>query len=128
MKAIINMLLFSLATILMSNVYADDIIGKYECTGSDPTGAHKYKANLTVEKNADVFKFTWVNANGSVNSIGTGITNKSVNGVVSVVFWDVNKPELIGVGEYQVASDGSLQGAWAGRSETATNTENCIKK
>jgi hypothetical protein len=104
-----------------------DILGTYQCKGFDPGGNANYTNPISITKSGDVFNFQWLNTNGQPFNLGTGILNPNQNNVLSVVFWDMKKPEYFGTMLYNIKEDGSLQGYWVIQSTVKIGTENCVK-
>jgi hypothetical protein len=97
-----------------------DISGKYNVSGSNPTGT-VYKGTLEVIKRGDVYQFRW---NAGEQYDGVGVANSNI---VAVAFASANGKGC-GVIDYAIQSDGTLDGKWGywgvneSGSERATRT------
>lgn len=134
--AILNKITLSIALCMMTTIpqvaaYADtpDISGTYTCTGSDPTSTpNAYTDDMVIKKNGDIYNIRYLQT-GSVTPylLGTGIVNKDVNNVMSLIFWDPTT--LAGATEtYVVKPDGSLDGLFASSKKQVAGNEICKKK
>ena len=82
-----------------------DIAGKYNVIGSNPDGG-QYKGTLEIIPHGDVFQFRW---NAGTQYDGVGVANGSV---VAVAFANGPNGKGCGVIDYEIASDGALDGKW----------------
>lgn len=84
---------------------APDIAGKYDITGTNPAGS-VYKGTLEVLTRGDVYQFRW---NAGTQYDGVGVQNGNV---IAVAFANGSDGKGCGVIDYDIASDGSLNGKW----------------
>jgi len=100
-----------------STVATPDIAGKYNVTGSNPTGT-VYKGTLEVIKRGDVYQFRW---NAGEQYDGVGVAN---NNIVAVAFASGANGKGCGVIDYVIEGDGKLVGKWGywGVNEAGTET------
>jgi len=84
---------------------APDIAGKYDITGTNPAGS-VYKGTLEVITRGDVYQFRW---NAGTQYDGVGVQNGNV---IAVAFANGSDGKGCGVIDYDIASDGSLNGKW----------------
>jgi hypothetical protein len=82
-----------------------DIAGKYNVTGSNPDGG-AYKGTLEIIPHGDVYQFRW---NAGTQYDGVGVANGTV---VAVAFANGPNGKGCGVIDYEIASDGALDGKW----------------
>src|SRR5262245_19842449 len=85
-------------------VSTPDIAGKYNVTGTNPTGGGGYKGTLEVIARGDVYQFRW--------SVGTQYDGVAVqNGKIVAVAY-ANGPDGKGCGviDYDIQGDGGLSG------------------
>jgi hypothetical protein len=94
-----------------------NISGKYNIVGTNPSGTI-YRGQLEVIKHGDVYQFRW-NAGNQYD--GVGVQNGKV---VAVAFASGANGKGCGVVDYDIASDGSLDGKWGywGTNESGTET------
>jgi hypothetical protein len=92
-----------------------DISGSYNVTGTNENGS-PYRGALEVIKHGDVYQFRW---NAGRQYDGIGIPN---GGVVAVAFTEGSDGKGCGVVNYQILSDGTLDGKWGywGLNESGT--------
>ena len=107
-----------------------DVTGNYQCKGTDPftKDAANYSNPLKITKNGDTYAVQWLHSNGYPYIYGTGVMHKDLPNVFSVVFWDPASKDYMGVQQYQIMSDGSLQATWTLKATDKTGTENCTKQ
>lgn len=100
-----------------SNTTPPNIAGKYNVTGTNPNGS-TYKGALEVIAHGDVYQFRWSAGN---QSDGVGVVNGDV---VAVAFASGANGKGCGVVDYNINSDGSLDGKWGywGTDESGTET------
>ena len=104
-----------------SNAPAPDIGGKYNITGGNPDGGN-YKGTLEVIKRGDVYQFRW---NAGSEYDGVGVQNGKI---IAVAYTTGTEGKGCGVIDYDIASDGALNGKWGywglndAGTETATRT------
>lgn len=82
-----------------------DIAGKYNVTGSNPDGG-AYKGTLEIIPHGDVYQFRW---NAGTQYDGIGVANGTV---VAVAFANGPNGKGCGVIDYEIGSDGALDGKW----------------
>jgi hypothetical protein len=82
-----------------------DIAGKYNVTGSNPDGG-AYKGTLEIIPHGDVYQFRW---KAGTQYDGVGVANGTV---VAVAFANGPNGKGCGVIDYEIASDGALDGKW----------------
>ena len=82
-----------------------DIAGKYNVTGTNPDGG-AYKGTLEIISHGDVYQFRW---DAGTQYDGVGVANGSV---VAVAFANGENGKGCGVIDYEIASDGALDGKW----------------
>ena len=82
-----------------------DIAGKYNVVGSNPDGG-VYKGTLEIIPRGDVYQFRW---NAGTQYDGVGVANGNV---VAVAFANGENGKGCGVIDYEIASDGALDGKW----------------
>lgn len=94
-----------------------NIAGKYKIVGTNPSGTI-YRGQLEVIKHGDIYQFRW---NAGNQSDGVGVQNGNV---VAVAFASGANGKGCGVVDYDIASDGSLDGKWGywGTNESGTET------
>lgn len=94
-----------------------DIAGKYNIVGTNPNGA-VYKGTLEVLAHGDVFQFRW---HAGTQYDGVGVENGNV---VAVAFTSGTNGKGCGVVDYNIGSDGALDGKWGywGTDESGTET------
>jgi hypothetical protein len=92
-----------------------DIAGKYNVVGSNPDGS-PYRGTLEVISHGDVYQFRW---NAGTQYDGVGVANGNV---VAVAFANGENGKGCGVVDYEISSDGSLDGKWGywGTNEAGT--------
>lgn len=88
-----------------SSATAPDIAGNYNITGTNPAGG-QYKGTLEVITRGDVYQFRW---NAGTQYDGIGIQNGKI---ISVAFANGADGTGCGVVDYDIRSDGSLNGKW----------------
>ena len=104
-----------------SNAPVPDIGGKYNITGGNPDGGN-YKGTLEVIKRGDVYQFRW---NAGSEYDGVGVQNGKI---IAVAYTTGTDGKGCGVIDYDIASDGALNGKWGywglndAGTETATRT------
>jgi hypothetical protein len=104
-----------------SSATTPDIAGKYNITGSNPAGG-QYKGTLEVITRGDVYQFRWT---AGTQYDGVGIQNGNM---IAVAFANGADGKGCGVVDYDIGSDGSLNGKWGywgvndAGTETATRT------
>ena len=82
-----------------------NIAGKYNITGTNPTGTI-YRGTLQIIEHGDVYQFRW-DAGNQYDGVGV------VNGdVVAVAFANGSNGTGCGVVDYKIQNDGSLTGRW----------------
>ena len=82
-----------------------DIAGKYNVTGSNPDGG-AYKGTLEIIPHGGVYQFRW---KAGTQYDGVGVANGTV---VAVAFANGPNGKGCGVIDYEIASDGALDGKW----------------
>ena len=104
-----------------SNAPVPDIGGKYNITGGNPDGGN-YKGTLEVIKRGNVYQFRW---NAGSEYDGVGVQNGKI---IAVAYTTGTDGKGCGVIDYDIASDGALNGKWGywglndAGTETATRT------
>jgi len=88
-----------------TNAPAPDIAGKYNITGTNPEGGG-YKGTLEVIARGDVYQFRW---NAGTQYDGVGVQNGNM---IAVAYANGSDGKGCGVIDYDIASDGSLNGKW----------------
>ncbi len=88
-----------------STAPAPNIAGKYNITGSNPSGSN-YKGTLEVIAHGDVYQFRW---NAGSQYDGVGIQNGKI---VAVAYTTGENGQGCGVVDYDIQSDGALEGKW----------------
>jgi len=91
------------ASTTTSTAPAPNIAGKYNVTGSNPTGS-VYKGTLEVIAHGDVYQFRW---NAGAQYDGVGIQNANI---VAVAYTTGQNGQGCGVVDYDIKSDGALEG------------------
>jgi hypothetical protein len=84
---------------------APNIAGKYNVTGTNPTGS-VYKGTLEVIAHSDVYQFRW---NAGAQYDGVGIQNGNI---VAAAYTTGQNGQGCGVVDYDIKSDGALEGKW----------------
>lgn len=94
-----------------------DIAGKYSVTGSNPNG-EPYRGTLEVIARGDVYQFRW---NAGSQYDGVGVQNGKV---IAVAYTTGTDGKGCGVVDYDIASDGGLNGKWGywGTNEAGTES------
>jgi len=94
-----------------------NIAGKYNVTGSNPNGSN-YRGTLEVIAHGDVYQFRW---NAGTQYDGVGVQNGNI---VAVAFANGPNGKGCGVVDYDIQSDGALDGKWGywGTNEAGTET------
>ena len=133
MKLIHQLLLIIAACMMSVSAFSaaanlPDVTGNYQCQGYDPYGKSNYSNPVSVTKNGETYSFQWLSSKGYPFILGTGVFNKNVNNVISVVFWDPKKADYFGTELFEIKSDGSLQAFWTLQAENLIGTESCTKK
>ena len=82
-----------------------DIAGNYNVLGSNPDGG-RYKGTLEIIPHGSVYQFRW---NAGTQYDGVGVFNGNV---VAVAFASGANGKGCGVVDYEIASDGALDGKW----------------
>jgi hypothetical protein len=92
-----------------------DIAGKYNVVGSNPDGS-PYRGTLEVILHGDVYQFRW---SAGTQYDGIGVANGNV---VAVAFANGENGKGCGVVDYEIRSDGLLDGKWGywGTNEAGT--------
>ena len=103
-----------------SNAPAPDVAGKYNVTGSNPDGA-SYKGTLEVIMRGDVYQFKW---NAGAQYDGIGVQNGNI---IAVAFANGTDGKGCGVVDYDIASDGSLNGKWGYWGTNDAGTESATR-
>src|SRR5256714_13597289 len=104
-----------------SSAPAPDVAGHYNIVGTNPNGA-TYKGTLEVIARGDVYQFKW---NAGTQYDGVGVQNGNI---IAVAFANGANGKGCGVVDYDIASNGSLNGKWGywgtndAGSESATRT------
>lgn len=83
-------------------VYIENLAGTYKVEGRNTDGS-RYSGEVTITVQGDVANFLWSIAGDTYRGTGT------LKGTVLTVDWGAKDPVI-----YQVNSDGSLDGTWAG--------------
>jgi len=96
---------------------APDVAGHYNIVGTNPNGA-AYKGTLEVITRGDVYQFRW---NAGTQYDGVGVQNGKI---VAVAFANGADGKGCGVVDYDIATDGSLNGKWGywGTNEAGTES------
>src|SRR5438046_6613087 len=96
---------------------APDVAGHYNIVGTNPNGA-TYKGTLEVITRGDVYQFRW---NAGTQYDGVGVQNGKI---VAVAFANGSDGKGCGVVDYDIESDGSLNGKWGywGTNEAGTES------
>ena len=96
---------------------APDVAGHYNIVGTNPNGA-TYKGTLEVITRGDVYQFRW---NAGTQYDGVGVQNGKI---VAVAFANGADGKGCGVVDYDVKSDGTLDGKWGywGTNEVGTES------
>ena len=97
-----------------------DIAGKYNVVGSNPGGG-TYKGTLEIIPHGDVYQFRW---NAGTQYDGVGVANGSV---VAVAFANGPNGKGCGVVDYEIGSDGALDGKWGYWGTDEAGTEKAIR-
>jgi len=100
---------------------APDIAGKYNVVGSNPDGG-QYKGTLEVITRGDVYQFRW-NAGTQYDGVGVQKGN-----IIAVAFATGENGKGCGVVDYDIASDGSLNGKWGYWGTNDAGTESATRK
>jgi hypothetical protein len=82
-----------------------DIAGNYNVVGSNPDGG-RYRGTLEIIPHGSVYQFRW---NAGTQYDGVGVFNGNV---VAVAFASGANGKGCGVVDYEIASDGALDGKW----------------
>ncbi len=92
-----------------------DIAGKYNVVGSNPDGS-PYRGTLEIIPHGDVYQFRW---SAGTQYDGIGVANGNV---VAVAFANGENGKGCGVVDYEITSDGALDGKWGywGTNEVGT--------
>ena len=100
-----------------SSAPAPDVAGHYNVVGTNPNGA-TYKGTLEVITRGDVYQFRW---NAGTQYDGVGVQNGKI---VAVAFANGADGKGCGVVDYDVKSDGTLDGKWGywGTNEVGTES------
>src|SRR5215471_15168322 len=99
---------------------APDIAGKYNVTGANPEGG-QYKGTLEVIAHGDVYQFRW---NAGTQYDGIGVQNGNI---IAVAFANGSEGKGCGVVDYDIASDGSLNGKWGYWGTNDAGTESATR-
>jgi len=99
---------------------APDIAGKYNVTGTNPNGG-TYKGTLEVITRGDVYQFRW---NAGTQYDGVGVQNGNI---IAVAFANGSDGKGCGVVDYDIASDGSLNGKWGYWGTNDAGTESATR-
>ena len=99
---------------------APDIAGKYNIVGGNPDGG-VYKGTLEIIPHGDVFQFRW---DAGTQYDGVGVANGSV---VAVAFANGANGKGCGVIDYEIASDGALEGKWGYWGVNESGTERATR-
>lgn len=104
-----------------------DIAGIYRCSGSDPMLKDpNFEENIEIKKNGDTYKVEFYVIDGAIPFwLGTAITNKNINNVFSLLYWDPNKPDTRGIELVVIKPDGSLNSVFADANRTVTGHMTC---
>ena len=97
-----------------------DIGGKYNVTGSNPSGT-EYAGTLQVIKRGDVYQFRW---NAGEQYDGVGVANGNI---VAVAFANGADGKGCGVIDYAIQSDGTLDGKWGYWGVNESGTEKATR-
>jgi len=97
-----------------------DIAGKYNVVGGNPDGG-VYKGTLEIIPHGDVFQFRW---DAGTQYDGVGVANGSV---VAVAFANGANGKGCGVIDYEIASDGALEGKWGYWGVNESGTEKATR-
>ena len=100
-----------------TTVAPPNIAGKYNVTGGNPNGSN-YRGTLEVIAHGDVYQFRW---NAGTQYDGVGVQNGNI---VAVAFANGANGKGCGVVDYDIQSDGTLDGKWGywGTNEAGTET------
>jgi hypothetical protein len=92
-----------------------DIAGRYNVVGNNPDGG-QYKGTLEIIPHGNVYQFRW---NAGTQYDGVGVANGNV---VAVAFANGTNGKGCGVVDYEITSDGGLDGKWGywGTNEAGT--------
>jgi len=99
---------------------APDIDGKYNVVGTAQEGG-QYKGTLEVIKRGDVYQFRW---NTDSPYDGVGIQNGNI---IAVAFANGENGKGCGVVDYDIASNGSLNGKWGYWGTNDAGTESATR-
>jgi hypothetical protein len=99
---------------------APDIAGTYNITGTNPTGT-QYKGTLDVITRGDVYEFKW---HAGTEYDGVGVQNGNV---IAVAFATGPEGKGCGVVDYDIASDGALNGKWGYWGTNDAGTESATR-
>ena len=108
------------STSTTSNAPAPDIAGKYNITGSNPEGGN-YKGTLEVIKRGDVYQFRW---NAGTQYDGVGVQNGNI---IAVAYANGTDGKGCGVVDYDIASNGDLNGKWGYWGTNDAGTESATR-
>lgn len=100
-----------------------DVVGKYQCSGTNFMNNKEYHSNLNISQTNQTYQFSWKSADGTYK--GTGLFSEDPSLLV-VAFKKNNDPSIIGTQIYKVSSDGStFQGKWVIIGKNAVGSETC---
>ena len=97
-----------------------NIAGKYNVTGENPNGGN-YRGTLEVIARGDVYQFRW---NAGAQYDGVGIQNGNI---VAVAYTTGSNGKGCGVVDYDIQSDGTLNGKWGYWGTNEAGTENATR-
>src|SRR2546423_11476288 len=103
-----------------SSAPAPDVAGHYNIVGTNPNGA-TYKGTLEVITRGDVYQFKW---NAGTQYDGVGVQNGNI---IAVAFANGENGKGCGVVDYDIASNGSLNGKWGYWDTNDAGTESAIR-
>lgn len=91
---------------------ANDITGKWQCSGYDPQS--KAKTTMTGEiakTGTNTYSFKeWTNIKTGKKLKATGVQSKDHDENFAIVYWADDRPGYIGFGVYQLQPNGALVG------------------
>ena len=99
---------------------APNIAGKYNVTGENPNGGN-YRGTLEVIARGDVYQFRW---NAGAQYDGVGVQNGNI---VAVAYTTGSNGKGCGVVDYDIQSDGALNGKWGYWGTNEAGSENATR-
>lgn len=112
------------------NAYAaNDIVGKWQCSGYDPETNAKINMTGVITKTGDnTYSFKdWTDIKTGKKVNAAGVQNKAHDENFAIVYWKDDQPGYIGFGVYQLQPTGELMGHVTTKEGKLVSEELCTR-